>query len=71
VTGRRALLAVVSLLGTREVALRVHVHHSQVSRWISGQRYPSERSQVALELHCRIPREWWRRTSTRQRFVRL
>jgi transcriptional regulator with XRE-family HTH domain len=63
-TGRRTLLAVSQVLGMREVALRVHVHHSQVSRWISGQRHPSERSQVALELHCRIPRELW---ATRQR----
>lgn len=69
-TARRTLLAVVHLLGMREVALRVRVHHSEVSRWISGQRYPSVRSQVALELHCRIPRELWRRQSTRQRYVR-
>lgn len=57
--GRRRLLAVIRVLGTREVSLRAHVHHSTVSRWASGAMPPSERARLALEAHCKIPRESW------------
>lgn len=59
VNGRRRLLAVIRVLGTREVSLRAHVHNSTVSRWASGALPPSERARLALEAHCQIPRESW------------
>jgi hypothetical protein len=68
-TGRRRLLAVIQILGGREVALRVHVHESNVSRWAAGAWRPCRRAQLELEAHCRIPREAWDLdvASTRQR----
>jgi hypothetical protein len=50
---------VIQVIGAREVALRVHVHESNVSRWAAGQWLPSYRARVALEQHCQIPRESW------------
>ena len=66
-TGRRRLLAVIQILGAREVALRVHVHESNVCRWAAGAWRPCERARLELEEHCRIPRDLWDAESTRVR----
>lgn len=66
-TGRRALLAVIQVIGVREISLRVRVCESAVYKWSEGRWQPSTRARVALELHCGIPRALWGVESTSQR----
>lgn len=68
--GRRALLSVLQVLRGREIALRVRVHKSNVSRWASGAWQPSRRARIMLELHCRIPADLWDVNSQRRHRVR-
>lgn len=60
VRARRLLLAVVQRTTAREVALRCHVHESNVSRWMSGESHPSLVSRVRLQAIYRIPLAAWR-----------
>jgi hypothetical protein len=57
--GRRALLAVLQIITAQEVAARVRVHKSNVSRWASGEWKPSRRARIMLAAHLRIPAEEW------------
>jgi transcriptional regulator with XRE-family HTH domain len=65
--GRRVLLAVLQVIPGREVASRVRVHESNVSRWASGDWRPSERARYMLEEHCRIPACLWESDSPSSR----
>lgn len=59
VRGQRLLLAVVSLSSGQEVAARVRVSKSNVSRWISGEQRPSHEHRLQLWLEYRIPVAAW------------
>lgn len=60
VRARRLLLAVLQVTTAREVALRVRVHESNVSRWLSGESRPSLLSRIRLQSNYRIPIAAWR-----------
>jgi transcriptional regulator with XRE-family HTH domain len=49
--GRRQLLAALQVLSETEIALRVGVTQSAVSRWASGETVPSEQVQERLRQH--------------------
>ncbi len=63
------LLYVLSVIPTREVALRAHVTVGCVNHWRGGFRRPCPRSRRALETHLQIPAELWDRTLVNGQFV--
>jgi transcriptional regulator with XRE-family HTH domain len=68
VRGQRLLLAVVSLSSGTEVAARVRVSKSNVSRWVSGEQLPSHEHRLQLFLTYRIPVTSWLQTDAREHY---
>ena len=57
--GRAALLHVLQRTEVQYVAARCRVSPSAVYMWRAGERRPSKRVRVALEVNYRIPRDSW------------
>lgn len=57
--GRKALLAILQRTTAKEVAARVKVFPSTVSRWASGHSRPWVSGEVGLEAQYDIPRSAW------------
>jgi transcriptional regulator with XRE-family HTH domain len=57
--GRVALLRVLQVLPAREVAARLRVAPSAVSRWASGRRLPRLREREMIERLFRIQQRSW------------
>lgn len=55
---RRYLVHVVGRTSAREIARRMRVHPSAVSRWLSGETVPDEKRQKALFQTYGIPEAW-------------
>jgi len=56
--GRRYLVNAVGRTTAREIARRLRVHASTVSRWLSGETRPSEAHQTQLLRTYGIPKNW-------------